>query len=112
MATLLRADVSVGVCPTDNASPIEEPHAALTWGPTLPRTEVAIDNTGTDRGSVNGRAGSSQRRNTDGFLDASRASNSSAGVRSLRTSLGRLLSSFSTARRCCGVCGPDDAETG
>jgi hypothetical protein len=48
---------------------------------------------------VNGAAGSSQRRNTDGPVEASTAAKSSAGARSLRTRLGRLLSSFSTASR-------------
>ena len=40
---------------------------------------------------------SSQRRNTDWSPEASRASKSSAGLWSWRTSRGRLLSSFSTA---------------
>ena len=49
-----------------------------------------------------GGAGSSQRRNTDGFSEASSAANSSAGARWPRTCLGRLLSSFSTASRYSG----------
>jgi hypothetical protein len=54
--------------------------------------------------SVDGMAGSNQRRNIDGSLRlASSIPKSSAGARSLRTNLGRLLSSFSTARRCCAV---------
>jgi hypothetical protein len=45
------------------------------------------------------KAGSSQRRKRGRFLEASSAQKSSAGARSLRTILGHLLSSFSTASR-------------
>ncbi len=45
---------------------------------------------------------SSQRRNTDGLFEASKAANRSAGQRSWRTMRGRWLSSRSTAERCSG----------
>jgi hypothetical protein len=58
---------------------------------------VAVD--GSESCALRGKAGSSQRRNTGGLSEASSAANSSAGDRSPRTCLGRLLISFSTASR-------------
>jgi transposase len=66
----------------------------------LERTAAGLDRT--YKRPTSGMAGSSQRRNTGGSQDASTVARSSAGGRSPRTRRGRLLSSVSTASRCCG----------
>jgi hypothetical protein len=72
---------------------------ATRWKPLRDTIIRASEHIGPGLWANHAWAGSSQRRNTDGLCEVSRAANRSAGHRSWSTMRGRWLSSCSTASR-------------
>jgi hypothetical protein len=99
--TLSRYDgLALSLDPEAHVLDPDFPFGPLSWSrfcPACIRVLTTVENQASRDG-----ASSSQHRNTDGPLDANRATNRSAGQRSLRTMRGRWLSSCSTANRCAG----------
>src|SRR3954454_3907425 len=87
------SSASIGAAVSHPAGRLEISRTAAPVSPNLMWQQPL--STATENWPPDGNAGSNQRRNKDGSLRlASSILKSSAGARSLRTSLGRLLSSF------------------